>query len=140
MVVMLDTSAVIAWVERKHLGVRAAVVESGAIPSLSVITLGELHHGAESAPDERRRRQRQATVEACRLMDVRPVSEPVARRYGQLSADLPRRVGAADRWIAATAAVHGHLLLTFDRELADDLLKITQVDEPMPTRVLRLEG
>ncbi len=137
---MLDTSAVIALVERKHAGVRSAVVESGSVPSISVITLGELHHGVESAPDGGRRRLRQLTVDACELMTVKPVSDEVARRYGQLSADVSRRIRAADRWIAATAAIEGSLLVTFDGHLAAELGRVQAEQEPRPVRVMLLEG
>ena len=121
MAVMLDTSAVIALVERKHVGIRRLLDVHGVLPNVSVMTIGELEHGVEAATDHVQRRRRAWTLQACDRMEVSNIDRATARLYGRLSLELPRRVGSADRWIAAGAAVLGATLVTFDRPLAEAL-------------------
>lgn len=118
---MLDTSAVIALVEQRHDGVRRALVEQNQPPTVSVITVGELHHGVEASTNDHQRSMRSRTLQTCLRLEVIGVDGPAALRYGRLSARLPRRIGAADRWIAACAGASGATLVTLDADLAEAL-------------------
>lgn len=134
---MLDTSAVIALIERKHAGVRELVNAQSELPSVSIITVGELEHGLETALDDVQRRRRMWTLQACDKMAVVDIDRATARLYGGLSAQVPRRVGCADRWIVACAMRAGAALVTFDSALADALAqRPTSPDHPPITMIL----
>ena len=137
---MLDTSAVIAFLEGGHTGVRDIIVAGRARPVVSVITIGELHHGVEAAPDAAHRRRRTRTLNGCELMEVCEVTTQAARIFGHLSADMPRAVGANDRWIAATAIVSGHQLVTFDADFAHRLRNVETPNNWALTQVTLLQS
>ena len=109
---LLDTSVVIAVAA----GQEVKLPDRAAI---SVITLGELHHGVLIA-DDSTRAQRLNVLAICeRTFDALPVDARVAPHYGRLVSEARRNHGArprvADAWIAATALSHGLPLYTRDR-------------------------
>ena len=124
--VLLDTSVLI--------GVGIPEDLEGAI---SVASLAELHFGTLVAtdPDERAlRAQRLGVIEA--TFDPLPVDAAVAREWGRLAAAVAERGGrprrrAVDLAIAATAHVHGVLLLTADAAdlaMIRDLVNVEALD------------
>lgn len=85
---------------------------------LSALTVGELRKGIALIPPGERRRtlERLNAAVSQRFADqVLPVDSRVAEAWGELSATLRRAgvvVGAVDELIAATALVHGLVLVT----------------------------
>jgi tRNA(fMet)-specific endonuclease VapC len=80
---------------------------------MSVVTLGELHFGAEKS----RSRLRAMTIieQLQSQMAVLPLSAESARIYGELRARLQREgrtIGNNDLWIAAHALAEGCVLVT----------------------------
>jgi predicted nucleic acid-binding protein len=125
---LLDTSAVIGLLERKTPSLKRVIEEETLPIRVSVITLGELHHGVEGSPDPVTRQRRRTSLDALKMSCVTvEITEAETLVYGDLSARLrsagfgPRRVGAADRWISATAIKRGFTLVTQDAVLADAL-------------------
>lgn len=118
---ILDTSAVIGLVERHSEAIEAVVAADPVRPVVSIISLGELQHGLRRAATARERRARQATLDIVAELIAVGLSLAAAEGFGELSARLPRRVGVADRWIAATALTRSLTLVTEDRELAEAL-------------------
>lgn len=109
---LLDTSVVIG-------GVPAEVDEA----ALSVVTLAELQFGIAVASGAAERQRRLARLGAIsELFDPLPVDGAVATAWGGLAAAAqhagrqPRR-RAMDLLIAATAQVHGLVLVTRDDDL-----------------------
>ncbi len=105
--VLLDTSVLIA-----------DAIPTGLETSISAVSIGELHFGLLMATTDDERIRRAARLGAIeeRFAPL-PVDGDVARAWGGL-ASLVRRAGAqprtrnADLLIAATAQVHGAVLLT----------------------------
>lgn len=125
MALILDTSAVIGWVERRNQNVIAALAETERLPVISIVTLGELFQGVESARRANDAaslaiRQRTLSLAQRRLPRV-AVDETDAKLFGRLSAVPSRAVSHNDRWIAAAAMRIKRSLVTEDAELADAL-------------------
>lgn len=123
MKVLLDTSVLIGggWSSMP-----------GAEPAISAISLSELHFGLLIAPDSATRAlraNRLGLIEA-RFPDPLALDDQVARIWGELQAAVAERGGnprkrMADLAIAATARVHGALLVTSDTrdlEIVKDLV------------------
>ncbi len=125
MALILDTSAVIGWVERRNQNVIAALAATERLPVISVVTLGELFQGVESARlanDAAKLAIRQRTLSlAQRRLPRVAVDESDAKLFGKLSAVLSRGVSHNDRWIAAAAMRVKRSLVTEDAELAGAL-------------------
>jgi predicted nucleic acid-binding protein len=124
--VVLDTSVLIG----------ASVVPSGLEVAVSAVSIGELHFGLLSTddPDERAvRAARLGAIEA-RFRPL-PFDDDVARAWGALQARVRRR-GAqprsrvADLMIAATAQVHGAVLLTHNEEDFRHVADVVRVARP----------
>ncbi len=106
---VLDTSVLIA-----------ADAPDGVEAAISAASLAELHFGVLVAADDderARRAQRLGVVEA--TFEPLPIDAAVAREWGRLAAAVSARGGrprrrAIDLAIAATANVHGVILLTRD--------------------------
>lgn len=88
---------------------------------LSVLTLGEIRAGVESAPEHRRKERLRLWLEqdlpawfGDRLL---PVSAGVSDRWGRLVAEAGRPVPAVDSLLAATALHHELRMVT--RNVAD---------------------
>jgi predicted nucleic acid-binding protein len=118
---VLDTSAVIYLLERKHPGVVAELRKCDEAPIISAVTLAELAVGWATLPnDSPRRRTFRA---ACRLRVSNIVFDSLEREPTGLfsSFGLCRAAGIKgnDAWIAATAHNSAGILITFDATLAD---------------------
>ena len=121
MALILDTSAVIGWVERRNQNVVEALAATERLPVISIVTLGELFQGVESARHANDAaalaiRQRTLSLAQRRLPRV-VVDESDAKLFGRLSAVLSRAVSHNDRWIAAAAMRVKRTLVTEDAEL-----------------------
>ena len=104
MALILDTSAVIGWVERRNQNVIEALAATERLPVISIVTLGELFQGVESARYANDAaaltiRQRTLSLAQRRLPRV-GVDESDAKMFGRLSAALSRTVSHNGRWIA----------------------------------------
>lgn len=88
---------------------------------LSVLTLGEIRKGVQGVADARRRQALSDWLEADLpgffTGRVLAVDATVADRWGRLVAEAGRPLPAIDSLLAATAAVHGLVLVT--RNLRD---------------------
>lgn len=124
MKVLLDSSVLIG-------GGWAAI--PGAEPTISAISISELHFGLLTAPDAKTRAvraNRLGLIEA-RFPKPLPLDDRVARVLGELQATVAARGGKprrrmADLAIAATAKAHGALLLTVnvkDLKIVEDLVE-----------------
>lgn len=121
--VILDTSAVIGWLERGNQTVADVLAEHGEVPFVHVVTIGELHEGvvrAASMPDDVLR-SREATLRFV-LEELAPAPAPderEARVFGVVSATTNRQLSHNDKWIVSRAALDGLHLVTEDNGLAD---------------------
>lgn len=119
---VLDTSILIG----------SEALPAGIKSAISTVSLAELHFGLLVASDDDARATRAARlgVLEARYPDPLPVDDRVAREWGHLSAAVANRGGqprrrAADLAIAATANIHGAVLLTNnlkDFAIIDDLV------------------
>jgi predicted nucleic acid-binding protein len=120
MTVVLDTSAVIYLVERKHRPLVEELRESTEAPSISAVTLAELAVGWATLPAGFERRR---TYHAARRLHVVNIvvdsftSEPAGLI---VSFGVCRAAGIKgnDAWIAATAHASTATLITYDATLA----------------------
>lgn len=122
MALILDTSAVIGWVERRNQNVIEALAATDRLPVISIVTHGELCQGVESARranDAAALAIRQRTLNlAHRRLSRVGVDESDAKLFGRLSAVLSRTVSHNDRWIATAAMRVKRTLVTENAELA----------------------
>ncbi len=113
--VALDTSAY-SHLRARHEGV-AARIAAAEMVYVPVVVLGELEAAFRSGTRERENLAILASFLAEPFVSVLDVTPEVARRYGQLFAQL-RSAGTPlpvnDIWIAATCFDSGAQLLTFD--------------------------
>lgn len=118
---MLDTSAVLGWLERKTPGTSEAVRSAGATPLIHVATLAELQEGVAraeaigAASTEVRRQTVQFVLH--RLRRTPAPSEIDAECFGRLSACTSRKLSHNDKWIVAASIIGGHRLLTEDARI-----------------------
>jgi tRNA(fMet)-specific endonuclease VapC len=87
---------------------------------ISVITLGELHYGAEKSA--RRLKNLQAIEHFSARLEVLPFSPGAAIHYGQVRAELERAgtpVGTHDMFIGAHARSEGLIVVTNNRREFD---------------------
>lgn len=119
MSVLLDTSAVIGWLERRDAAVIDAIEADPHVPAISAVTLGELHRGVRRAADDRVRTVRRLHLDfVADRLDIVPVDRDSASTWAALAEALPRRIGHNDTWIAVAAATTGRHLVTQDDALA----------------------
>jgi tRNA(fMet)-specific endonuclease VapC len=81
--------------------------------AMSVITLGELHHGAEKSQSPQKASA--AIEQLTNAIQVIPMAEPVAQQYGKIRAKLEKAgqtIGNNDLWIAAHAKAEGLVVVT----------------------------
>jgi predicted nucleic acid-binding protein len=125
-------------------------VEGGKLPSplpaqyevaASVVTLGELHWGLLAGRDSGDLSRRLHTYLTVRDMDVIPIDEGVAERWGALMANIResgrRGLKANDSWLAATAIAEGVPILTVDGDfegVPDLTVERIEVDGVTPRR------
>ncbi len=92
-------------------------------PSISVITLAELHLGVLRAKDRLTRARRLRTVSRVeREFEAIPIDSEVARTFASIVGEARaagRRPRVRDVWIAATAVRHGLVVFTQDADFAD---------------------
>lgn len=112
---VLDTSAYSHF--RAGDGRVLNLIAAAEIVFVPTVALGELEAGFNLGRRERENRTLLAEFLAEPFVSILPVTPTVARRYGQIFADL-RRAGTPipinDIWIAATTLDCGGHLLTFD--------------------------
>lgn len=120
---ILDTSAVIAWLEHSDQDVVGAISRGGEVPFVHVVTLGELHEGVERARDRDPSVlvARRSTLDFVRReLRLAPApDEDEAGAFGVLSAAVGRGLSHNNKWIVARTIIDRHRLVTRDRTLAD---------------------
>lgn len=136
MALMLDTSAVVGWVELKDAGVIEAIREQSAdgSPRVHAVTIGELERGVAQASDDITRRRRQATLRFAREQ-LDPVTlDPAGDQpeaFGLIAAAVSRKVSHNDTWITAAAVTERRLLVTQDATLAEKARAAAAVESPL---------
>jgi predicted nucleic acid-binding protein len=126
MTVVLDTSAVIHLVERKHPPLVAEIRQLTEAPFISAVTLGELAVGWASLSADSPRRRTYRAARRLRVVNV-IVDGLLAEPVGLIvSFGLCRSVGIKgnDAWIAATAHASAATLITYDAALATRFEKV----------------
>lgn len=123
---MLDTSAVIGWVELQDPSLVRWLLSSAGdeVPAVHAVSLGELERGVMDAPDEATARQRQATLTfSSDELEVVPLTAAgeQAHLFGAISSAVGRKVSHNDCWITAAALERDDTLITMDQRLADQL-------------------
>lgn len=97
-------------------------------PSISVVTLAELHLGVLRAKDSIKQARRLRTLARIeRELEPIPIDADIARVFASIVAEARQRgyrPHTMDTWIAATAVRHGLVLFTQDA----DVDKIPQVE------------
>jgi tRNA(fMet)-specific endonuclease VapC len=111
---LLDTNICIYIAKHNPPAVRARFEKLTADElAMSVITLGELRHGAEKS---QARAKALATLQVLQgLIPVEPLTEAVSEQYGKIRSALERAgqpIGNNDLWIAAHALAQGWVLVT----------------------------
>jgi tRNA(fMet)-specific endonuclease VapC len=111
---LLDTNICIYIAKHNPPAVRARFAgHTSDELAMSVITLGELRHGAEKSQARERALAALNRLEAG--IQVAPLTEPAGQHYGQIRAALERAgqpIGNNDLWIAAHARAEGWILVT----------------------------
>ncbi|MDP9973761.1 type II toxin-antitoxin system VapC family toxin [Variovorax paradoxus] len=111
---LLDTNICIYIAKHNPASVRARFEQLSAdVLAMSVITLGELQHGAEKS--QARSKALAALKQLQSVIQVQPVTEAAAQHYGQIRSALERKgrpIGNNDLWIAAHARAEGWVLVT----------------------------
>jgi predicted nucleic acid-binding protein len=121
MKVVLDTSAVIHLVERKHPALVAELRHATEPPLISAVTLGELAIGWSTLPADSPRRRTYRAAQRLRVVDIvgdtlHPEPDGVIASFGACRA---AGIKGNDAWIAATARAWAATLITFDTKLAE---------------------
>lgn len=136
MALILDTSAVIGWVELKDAAVIEAIranSEDGS-PRVHAVTIGELERGVAQSSDEVTQSRRRVTLRFAREQ-LNPIAmdadgdQPEA--FGQLAAAASRKISHNDTWIAASAVTGRRPLLTQDANLAEKAAGAASAEGPL---------
>lgn len=136
MALILDTSAVIGWVELKDAAVIDAIrthSEDGS-PRVHAVTIGELERGIAQAQDEITQSRRRATLRFAReqLAPIAFESDgDMPEAFGQIAAAVSRKISHNDTWIAAAAVTEQRLLLTQDAGLATKVTRAATTETPL---------
>ena len=111
---LLDTNICIYIAKNNPPAVRARFEQLSADAlAMSVITLGELQHGAEKS--QARAKALAALQQLQSAIQVMPLTHAVGQHYGQIRSALERAgqpIGNNDLWIAAHARAEGWVLVT----------------------------
>ena len=111
---LLDTNICIYIAKHNPPAVRARFEQLRADAlAMSVITLGELQHGAEKS--QARTKALAALEQLQSAIQVMPLTHAVGENYGQIRSSLERTgqpIGNNDLWIAAHARAEGWVLVT----------------------------
>ena len=118
--VVLDTSAVIQLLERKHPALVAELRNATQAPSISAVTLGELAVGWSSLPADSPRRRTYHAARRLRIVNIlgdglQPEPVGLIASFGVCRA---AGIKGNEAWIAATAHSSVSTLVTFDAVLA----------------------
>jgi predicted nucleic acid-binding protein len=116
---LFDTSAVIGLVERHSAALRDIVARNSGAVAISTMTLGELERGVRSRPTPLTQHTLDVATGTMRHVPIDDLVGPAC--FGYIAATVSRRVGGIDCWIAATAVINGHELVTQDRRLATEI-------------------
>jgi predicted nucleic acid-binding protein len=118
---VLDTSAVIHLLERKHPALVAELRQATEPPVISAVTLGELAIGWSSLPDDSLRRRTYRAARRLGVVDIVADTRHQEPKGVVAAFGLCRAAGIKgnDAWIAATAHIRGATLLTYDATLAE---------------------
>lgn len=136
MALILDTSAVIGWVELKDAAVIDAIRahSTDGSPRVHAVTIGELERGVAQAPDEVTQGRRRATLQFAREQ-LSPVAleadggQPEA--FGHFAAAVSRKISHNDTWIASAAVTERRQLLTRDAILAEKVTRAATTQTPL---------
>lgn len=136
MALILDTSAVIGWVELKDASVIDAIREhsTDGSPRVHAVTIGELERGVAQAADEVTQGRRRATLRFAReqLAPVALESDgDQAEAFGQIAAATSRKISHNDTWIASAAVTERRQLLTQDSVLAERATRPATTETPL---------
>lgn len=115
MTYLLDTSAIIGWLERADSSV--AELLAGADSALyHPVTVGELHAGIERATSAAELEMRTNTLRftLARLQSIPAAAALPGAQFGYLTARLSRRLSHNDYWLVASAMALGVTLATED--------------------------
>ena len=111
---LLDTNICIYIAKHNPPGVRERFERHAAEAlAMSVITLGELRHGAEKSQSSRKAFA--AIEQLTNAIQVMPIDDAVAQQYGKIRSKLEQAgqtIGNNDLWIAAHAKAEGWILVT----------------------------
>ena len=111
---LLDTNICIYIAKHNPPAVRARFEQLSADAlAMSVVTLGELQHGAEKS--QARDKALAALQQLQSAIQVMPLTADVGQHYGQIRSALERAgqpIGNNDLWIAAHARAEGWVLVT----------------------------
>ena len=111
---LLDTNICIYIAKHNPVTLRARFEQLTADAlAMSVITLGELQHGAEKS--QARSKALAALRQLQDVIQVAPITDAVGQHYGQIRSVLERKglpIGNNDLWIAAHARAEGWVLVT----------------------------
>lgn len=111
---LLDTNICIYIAKHNPPAVRARFERHAANElAMSIITLGELRHGAEKSQAREKALATLKRLEAS--IQVMPLTEAAGQHYGQIRAALEIRgtpIGNNDLWLAAHARAEGWILVT----------------------------
>jgi len=111
---LLDTNICIYIAKFNPPAVRARFLQISSLTmAMSVITLGELRHGAEKS--QMREKSLAILQQLETLIQVAPLTDTVGHHYGQIRNSLERAgqsIGNNDLWIAAHARSEGWVLVT----------------------------
>lgn len=116
---LLDTSFLVALQWDDPVAVRKVQsLEPDTILFTSAITLGELVYGLHRVPPPKREELEARLHHALELVvDILPVTPEVARKYGEIKANLAakgRPIPTNDVWIASIALVHNLTVISAD--------------------------
>jgi predicted nucleic acid-binding protein len=115
---LLDTNAV-SDLMRDHAQLKARVGAHGDPVVTSAVVLGEIRYGLSRLPAGKKRNDLEARAQSIlAALSVEPVTMAIGDAYGRLKASLESQgvnLNDNDVWIAATALMHGHVLVTRDR-------------------------
>jgi tRNA(fMet)-specific endonuclease VapC len=111
---LLDTNICIYIAKHNPAAVRERFEQLSADAlAMSVITLGELQHGAEKS--QARAKALAALRQLQKVIQVMPLTDAAGQHYGQIRSTLERKgqpISNNDLWIAAHARAEGWVLVT----------------------------
>ena len=110
---LLDTNIVIYVMKRRPIEVLETFNQNASRMAISVITLSELHHGAEKSA--RATQNLDVIEEFSSRLQVLPYTEKTSQHYGSIRSVLEKKgqiIGVNDLHIAAHARSEGLVLVT----------------------------